>query len=30
MAIKNAYLNGIYEELCARYSEQTEYSGGRQ
>ena len=25
MAIKNAYLNGIYEELCARYSEQTEY-----
>ena len=25
MAIKNAYLNGIYEELCARYAEQTEY-----
>ena len=25
MAIKNAYLNGIYEELCTRYAEQTEY-----
>ena len=25
MAIKNAYLNGIYEDLCARYAEQTEY-----
>ena len=25
MAIKNAYLNGIYEELCGRYTEQTEY-----
>ena len=25
MAIKNAYLNGIYEELCARYAEQTEF-----
>ena len=25
MAIKNAYLNGIYEELCGRYAEQTEY-----
>ncbi len=25
MAIKNAYLNSIYEELCARYAEQTEY-----
>ena len=25
MAIKNAYLNGIYEELRGRYAEQTEY-----
>ena len=25
MAIKNAYLNDIYEELCTRYAEQTEY-----
>ena len=25
MAIKNAYLNGIYEDLAARHSEQTEF-----
>ena len=25
MAIKNAYLNGVYEELAARYAEQSEF-----
>ena len=25
MSIKNAYLNGVYEDLAARYAEQTEY-----
>ena len=25
MSIKNAYLNGIYEDLAARYAEQSEF-----
>ncbi|MCD7881779.1 MAG: NADP-specific glutamate dehydrogenase, partial [Clostridiales bacterium] len=25
MAIKNAYLNSVYEDLAARYAEQTEF-----
>ena len=25
MSIKNAYLNGVYEDLAARYAEQTEF-----